>query len=399
MNFTLSDEKRILLTQFLLAGLIFFIPLSPTIKTIFLIASLIFIIITPQYNKYIPVAFKSIWGFSALLLFIFIALACLWSPASVSGQFSALDKYVKLLYLPILAAAFVEPRVRSWSITSFLLVMFLTCVVSIMQYLGILKAGEPGTVIYNYIITGFMLALTAYIALLYMLDSKGWPRVCYMTLALLCSFQVFFVNKGRTGYVVYTVLIALLLLQKLPIKKAALGLVLAIASIGLLYTQSNTMQTRVHAFVEDVRALQQNNKNTSIGYRMQFHQYAGSLFRMHPLLGNGTGSYRYHFVKDNPVPSWGVSTADPHGQYWMILAEFGLTGLLLLVIFLGSLLITGLQLKETRAILIGVLVSFSLACFSDTLLCFSAAGYLLIFFAALCFGEWLPGSNTFRRFL
>lgn len=389
MKLTLSDDKRILLTQILIAGFVFFIPLSPTIKSVFLVASLTFILCTPYYNKHLITAFSTLWARAALLFFAFVLLACLWSPASYSIQGSAIGKYCKLLYLPVLALAFIEPRVRSLSVHSYLLVMVITCVISILKFYGYIASTEPGEVVYNYIITGFMMSLSTYLAAYYMTKAKGWPRLAYLAIVLLTSYQVFFVNRGRTGYIVYFVLISLLFMQTFSIKKALLSILGVLGLIGLIYTQSNTMQMRVHDLMSDVKYLQQDQKNTSLGYRIQFHDFARSLFNAHPIIGVGTGGYKYYFVKDNPVPSWGTGTSDPHGQYWMILSELGLVGLALFVIFLGSLLLSSLQLKESRPILLGVLTSFCLGSFSDSLFCYSTIGYLLVVFSALSFGELL----------
>ena len=66
-------------------------------------------------------------------------------------------------------------------------------------------------------------------------------------------------------------------------------------------------------------------------YRVQFHNYAKSLFATHPVIGIGTGGFKYSFSKDNPVPAWGKELTDPHSQYWLTLSEQGIIGLLFLL--------------------------------------------------------------------
>ncbi|WP_241480516.1 hypothetical protein [Legionella norrlandica] len=84
---------------------------------------------------------------------------------------------------------------------------------------------------------------------------------------------------------------------------------------------------------------------------------------------------------------------DPHSQYWMTLAEQGIIGLVLLSIFLLSLFVTSFQLTESKPILLGVLFSFCIGSISDTILCYSTAGYLLVVMSALCFGEIIEKSH------
>ncbi|RUR16872.1 O-antigen ligase family protein [Legionella sp. km535] len=387
MRLPLLEGKGILVTSILFVLFMFFIPISPTFKSIFFACAVGAVLLTPQYSQYIPYAFNSLWGLSALALLLFSVIACLWSPAPFSMQLTVVGKYSKLIYLPVLAVAFINPKIRTMTLNSYLAAMLLTCIISILKAENILTQGDPGEVFYNHIITGFMMGFAAYIAGLYAFRYTGWLRGIYSFLVGLMSYQVLFINTGRTGYVVYFILMAFLIIQKLSIKKALVGVVLFSSLVGLVYHESPIMYARVHDLISDIKALKQNNQNTSLGYRIQFHNYAQSLWDKHPIFGIGTGGFKYSFSQDNPVPSWGPELTDPHSQYWMTLSEQGLAGLVLLIIFLGSLLITSFQLTETKPILLGILISFCIGSFSDTILCYSTAGYLLVVMSALCFGE------------
>lgn len=385
---TLIEGKGILLAPVLFVLFMFFIPISPTLKSIFFGCSIVAILLTPYYNKHIFYAFSTVWGCAAVCMFVYILIACLWSPAPFMQQFLVVGKYCKLIYLPILAAGFIDPKTRKWSINSYLAAMFFTSIISILKYTGIfLMSDDPGEIFYNHIITGFMMAFAAYLSALFVFHYSGWKRLVYLLLTLFMSYQVLFINTGRTGYIVYFILMALLLVQKLTFKKALLSLFLFSAICFLAYHESPTMQNRISDLVTDIHALKQNNQNTSLGYRIQFHDYAHSLWDMHPIIGIGTGGFKYSFSLDDPVPSWGKELTDPHSQYWMTLAEHGIIGLALLGILLGSLFITALQLTETRPVLLGILISFCIGSLSDTILCYSTVGYLLVVMSALCFGE------------
>jgi O-antigen ligase len=394
-------EKSFLLAPVLFALFIFFIPISPSLKSIFFGCVVAVVLFSPQYNKHIFYAFNSWWGRTALALFAFIVIACLWSPAPYSMQLMVLGKYCKLIYLPVLAAGFINPKTRTWCINSYLAAMLFTCIVSILKANGLVHIGDPGDsgdVFYNHILTGFMMAFAAYLAALHAFKYTGWQRNVYAVLFALMSYQLFFCNTGRTGYIIYFILISLLFLQKLDLKKTSLGVVVLISMILLAYTQSHVMQTRINDLVSDVKFLQHHNPNTSLGFRIQFHDYAHSLWDTHPYIGIGTGGFKYSFKRDNPVPGWGPELTDPHSQYWMTLVEQGVVGLALLILFFISLFITSFKLSETRPILLGILVSFCVGCISDTILCYSTAGYLLVIMSALCFGELLekraPGLAT-----
>ncbi|MFA6302872.1 MAG: O-antigen ligase family protein, partial [Legionella sp.] len=321
MNLSTFEVKKVFFAQLFILGFVFFIPLSVSLKTVFLVAALFLILITPSLNQNLWFACTSLWGRMALILFGFILIACLWSPAPYSYQALALGKYLKLLYLPILAVGFMNPQMRRSAINVYLLAMVLTSLASIIKSLGYFTATEPGTLAYNYIITGFMMALASYFAGIYFSKSKSWWRILYSIVFFLTSYQVLFINKGRTGYLIYFVLMCFLLVQSFSFKKALVALTVFCSVFGVVYSLSGTMQFRVHAFANEIRSLQNKQKDTSLGYRVQFHYYSKTLFKENTWIGLGTGGFRYRFAKDNPIPSWGIGTADPHSQYWMMLSE------------------------------------------------------------------------------
>ncbi|KTD82809.1 O-antigen ligase family protein [Legionella waltersii] len=394
MQLSLSSAKGLLLAPVFFVLFTFFIPISPTIKSICFVCSLIAILIVPEYRNLIKEAFGTLWGRAAAILFVYIVIATLWSPAPYLDQLGVVGKYCKLIYLPLLAVGFMSPKVRNWSINAYLAAIFLTCIISMLKALNLIESQDPGMVFYNHIITGFMVALAAYLAGLQMFKNSGWLRSIYLFLLVFTSYQVLFINTGRTGYLVYIVLMVLLLVQTLSIKKAVLGLLVFTGTMSLVYQFSPVMQIRTFELLKDIQQLQHNNKNTSLGYRIQFHHYAKQLMMKNPWIGIGTGGFKYSFAKDDPVPSWGKELTDPHSQYWMILAEQGIIGLFLFIMFLASLFVTAFRVSESRPILLGVLIAFCIGSISDTILCYSTAGYLLIVLSALCFGELIANKRT-----
>jgi O-antigen ligase len=379
--------KGIWLAPMFFVLFIFFLPISHSIKSIFLVCSIASILFTPDYNQHLFYAFNTLWGRATLGLFVFILIACLWSQAPFSMRWMVVGKYLKVLYLPILAVGFIHPRIRNLSVNAYLAAMLLTCIISILKAQGVFLVGDPGEIFYNRIITGFMVAFGSYLAGLLAFQSKGWLRFSYLLLVLLTSYQVLFINTGRTGYIIYFILMALLVLQKISFKKAITGICLLCGLMLSSYYVSPTMQDRVNDLLHDIKLNQHATENSSLGYRIQFHQYAKSLFEMHPVIGIGTGGFKYRFSQDNPVPAWGKELTDPHSQYWLTLSEQGIIGLLFLLFFLWSLFITSFQLTETRPILLGILAAFSLSALADTILCYSAVGFILVVMSALSLGE------------
>ncbi|MDR3442624.1 MAG: O-antigen ligase family protein [Legionella sp.] len=386
-----SEQKMNLIAPFFIVLLVFFVPVSSSLKSIFLALTVVTLVFTPTYRKQIPYAFSTLWARAALVFFLYIVLAMLWSTAPFSMRLDVVEKYSKLLWLPVLSVGFISPKTRIWALNTYLFVMLITCVLSLLKYLEIVafNSDDAGEVFYNHIVTGFMVALAVYFAgiLFYQEQINKWQRAYYLMIVLIGSYQVLFLNTGRTGYVIYALLMSYLILQKTSLKKAIFGIMLLSGVLVSTYLFSPVMHERVDSLISDIEFFQKHEENTSLGFRVQFHSYARSLFEQHPIIGIGTGSFKYRFSQEQPIPAWGPTLHEPHSQYWLTLTEQGLIGISLFLFFLATLFITALQLKETKPIFLGMLMAFGFGCFSDTIFCYSAAGSLLIIFSALSFGE------------
>lgn len=393
MKHIYSKENTIWIAPFFIILYVFFIPLSSSLKSIAAVLGIIAVVLTPYYRKQLPVVFNTLWARAALLLFTYIVVASLWSDAPYSMRLSMIEKYSKLIYLPIFTLGFINPKTRKLAFIGYFAIMLVTCLFSLLKQQGLIALNnvvDSGEVFHNHIATGFMVALAVYFAAVLSFNKhiSPWLRAYYALMIVCGTYQIFFLNTGRTGYVVYGLLMSLLIMQKCSFKKAIIGFMLLFSSIGVIYMLSPVMQVRTSSLISDIKFLQQHEENTSLGFRVQFHDYARSLFNQHPLIGMGTGSFKYRFSQDQPIPSWDKKLNDPHSQYWLVLAEQGLIGITLLFIFIGTLFLTAFQLdRDTRPIILGILIAFCFGSITDSILCYSTIGSLLIVFSALSFAE------------
>lgn len=370
--------------------LLFCIPLGPTMKSVGIAIALIALLMLPACRHELTFVYSRSFSVTAALIFGMTLLSCMWSIADHHHQFAMIEKYMKLLLLPIFALGFQNKEIREASIQAFLLGMWITCIISFYK-LYILHSGDAADVFNNHILTGFMMAFAAYLAgnLWVRRSQKIW-RWVYGITVLAFSFQVLFVNTSRTGYIIYALLLVFFFIQFFSVKLIRYIILLGILGIaGITYfnTQSNLVQ-RSQDVVRHWHQYQNGKKNTGTGIRLQFHEYAKSLFLARPILGHGIGSFYERFHLDNPIPSWG-GPPDPHSQFWLTASEFGLVGLLLLAGFLVNLFLISLHLQEMRCVLQALIMIFTVGGFSEGLLVNSGAGYLFIIFSALCIGEYI----------
>lgn len=371
----------------ILCALLFSIPISSSLKSIMLVAG-IFLLLATKINKAsLNYLIKQPWV-RAILVFLFIVLIeCCWTPADWSEQRFVIEKHSKLIWLPLLTLGFADKKTRYWGLHAFLAAMVLICLVALGRSSGLLYSTEaPGSVFRNYIIIGHMMAFACYLSA-YLAIKTPSLRLPYAGLFLLFSYEVLFISLGRTGFIIYFVLILLLMLQLLKKKQLILGFVLLLLTAGLALHFSTTMQQGVESLQSSAHEFQQGEKNTSLGFRLQFQQFAFKLFKENPILGNGTASLVYYFGKENPVPSWDKPLHEPHNQYWLIAAEYGLIGIVVYFILLFTLTMACLRLHEMKHIAIALLIPFIIGSFSDSLLFYSGSGYFFLTLMALCLGE------------
>ncbi len=103
--------------------------------------------------------------------------------------------------------------------------------------------------------------------------------------------------------------------------------------------------------------------------------------------GNGSASFQYLYHEENPIPARGRELLEPHSQYWLIAAEWGILGLAALTFFFAGLWIACWRLKTMRPLAMAIFLPFVLACYTDSLLLYSGTGYFFLMMMALCLGE------------
>ncbi|ARG97199.1 O-antigen ligase family protein [Legionella micdadei] len=379
----------------LLAVTLFVLPLSSSAKSICLSLSVIALLLVPTYRAEVLGLLAKDWCKAAIVLFCLALIACLWSPASLSEKMLILEKYSKFLYLPVLVAGFRDERTRNLGLHAFLLAMLLTSSIAVLRFRGFLPTFNinPDNIFRNHIMVGYMLDFAAFLSALLAYRQRSIKRVAYSLLFLLFSYHVLFINGGRMGYIAYFVLMSLLILQICSWRLAIAGFLIICTGFFLVYHESQYMKNRLSLAVIEVKQYQ-NDKDTPVGYRLQFYHFAYQLFNKHPLVGNGTGSFTYYFRTERPVPSWTNRLLEPHNQYFFVATEFGLLGVVVLFAFFLNLAKASWRLDKMRPIAFAMLGCILLGNLTDSLLLYSGSGYFFILFMALCLAEQLEILKT-----
>ena len=383
------NEKIEKIDPWILIILMCVLPTGSSLRDIFLITSVIFILLSASCRSSLTIIRRSPLAWLSVSLFVLACLGCLWSDATHSDQFVGVQKSIKFIFFPILIAGFTSSFGRRKGLQAYLLTMLVVMIIAVLKHKNVINwfGNNPDRLFNNYIIMGLMMSYAAYIAAWFAWTEKGNIKFVYITLLLLFTYHIFFVGLGRLGYCIYTLLMCLFVLQTLPFRRACVGLLTGAFILGMIVYQSPLVKHRLHQTVEDIVLFKQNNKDTSIGYRLQFYSFSKEIWYRHPLLGNGTGGFAHAFATEKPAPRWTHHLAEPHNQYWYVLANYGLLGIALYAAFLYALVRSIASLREMRLLAVGLLCTFLVGSISESLLFYSSTGVFFITMMALCLGE------------
>jgi O-antigen ligase len=200
-----------------------------------------------------------------------------------------------------------------------------------------------------------------------------------------------FITEGRSGQIVFFVLLAMLCLQ--IFRKRILRAVLIItfllpAVFAVGYQFSPVFHGRVDRAYSDICQFQRN-PNTSVGLRLLLWQNSWEIIKKNPWLGVGTGDFQEAYAKVNTRQLPQMMGADnPHNQYVLVLCQLGLLGLV------GLLAIFGAQIRQAFVLLDGwerlrlafPLFFLTIMC-TESYLIIAQTGFLFSLFSAVLYAQ------------
>lgn len=338
-------------------------------------------------RKY-PVA---LW--SLLLYGCFIA-GLSYGNATDSDAFSMLRKYRELLFIPILISFLTTERYRYWAWNTFIIASAATLLISYLMNFGIISLNEQGDPCYKSRIThSIFISFFAFFCLHKVYD-KRYGKL-YLTLAILCLYNLFFVVEGRTGQLIVAALILLFSIQRLTIKKCGITVVIG-AVLFVLFLNFSDKASRITEGIANTQAYLQpvpEQTESSMGLRYTFWKYSLKLIAEKPLLGHGTGS----FAKEYQRVAVGEQfiTVNPHNEFLMVSVQLGLFGLLAYLGFLSSQLYYARELSDNEKWLAqGLLMSLLITSLFNTPFLDHTEGHWYAVMIALCFAALGAGNKV-----
>ncbi len=347
------------------------------------------LLLLPQHPLFLPLMMI------LAIMFVGVSYSIVdWKQALIS-----LNKYREFLILLLFLALFSLKRpsnLPDYGYWGFMLAMLLSLLLSyIMHFTGWHYLDNPDAnraVFKNYLTQNFFMAIFAYfIALIFWFKPR--LRIYMGILLALVGYNIFFMSKGRIGYLVFFSLMILIFFQKFRWKGIIVAIFLSFVSSVVLYQTSPVVQKRINEIGSDLQRFQKGNlEENSIGYRIQFYQNSLQLVSLSPFWGRGSGSFEQAY-KELAKREGIHATHNPHNEYLLFAVQWGGVGLVFFLFFLFSLWRNSFQLKKPwnyRAQ--GVWVAMAIGCLLNSFWLDNTEGHFFAFFLAL-----LYSSNHFQH--
>lgn len=337
-----------------------------------------FLRITDILKNY-PVA---LWS---LLLFACFIVGFSYGDATSKDAFAMLKKYRELLFIPLLLPFLTEERYRRWVWTAFISASAVTLIGSELMSMDLFCVNLQCLPYFKgYITHSIFIAFFAFFIAHKAFDSRGYQQALYLATLLLCVGNLFLVGAGRTGQLIFIVLMLLLAIQRFSKKGLLLSvLVMAIFLGGFIGFSDKATRIREGFATIESRLLQAQPEQGeySLGERFTFWKYSAQLIAEKPLFGQGTGNFTKAYQRIS-----GKTANNPHNEFLLITEQLGIIGLFFYLSFLASQYYDSRTLPEQDKWLAqGILATLIVTSLFNSPLLDHTEGHWFTTMIALCF--------------
>lgn len=394
MNYKIIQQQAGRLNPWLLAVMAFVLPLSTSALSVLAILILTVWLVEGGYRQKLRVIIANPVAMAVLVYLALYVIGLLWTEDLANG-IEVLSKYWKLMLLPIFLTA-VRWEMRRVYVGFFLTGMTIAMTMTYLAWFGFLHYADVTTkhltcgtfhVIYNP-----LLAFAIYLLCHEVVWGKIRAALRWLLLGLvsLMTFNMF-ITEGRSGQIVFFVLLGLLFLQifRKNILRAGLIVTFLLPSIFITgYQLSPVFHGRVDRARYEIFYFK-SNPNSSVGLRLLFWQNSWEIIKKNPWIGVGTGDFPQAYAEVNKQQSPRMGATDnPHNQYIFVLCQLGLLGLA------GLLGIFGTQIRQAfvrpdgwERIRLAFPLFFLIIMCTESYLVIAQTGFLFSLFSAVLYAR------------
>lgn len=320
-------------------------------------------------------------------------IALLWSEDIMRGL-EIFKKQWKLLLFPVFLTLTQRKHVKYY-LAAFVAAIFLKACKVYLVWLNFINL-EPSSIFTTegttHVLYNPMLALACYIVLQHLLSGKNKPPAIWAHTALFFFLSCnMFITAGRTGQIAYCALMTVALFQYFyhESKKMLVATLLCLPLLIVGTYQFGTIfKDRVDTAITEIENYT-SGEVTSVGSRIWFCKNTMTMIKQNWLIGTGTGDFSLDYAKVNHIYSPTMPDTDnPHNQYLLTLAQFGLIGLLSLAAIFCSQLLLAFKMKDTLSPLrLAFPVFFLVIMLAESYLQVYGTGFLFSLFSAFLYKD------------
>ncbi|MDY0052410.1 MAG: O-antigen ligase family protein [Aliarcobacter sp.] len=345
-------ENSILITNYLLIGYTFFLPLSKNISNIFFTLVIIFFFLNGNIKDKINFILKDKVIVSILL---FILVHIVWLIGTDHFEYAQTKiSYMKHFLSIIIIVTMISKEYITKIIATFVLSMLFSEICSYFIFFGFIEPFNNATRInpvpfmLNHGFYSTFLSLTLGILLFNLFKKELKFNYLNKFIALFFSITIIFnilIISSRLGYILLFAVIfsmTIILFRKHIFKTIILTIFVISIFYSIAYKNISNFQIRVNQAIQHTQQIFiEQDYTTSEGIRFGFYKYSLEVLKDSPIFGVGTGDH-INYIKDKIIdykyskPMLNIlnlgENSNLHSDYFDILVQFGLIGL---VVFLN----------------------------------------------------------------
>jgi O-antigen ligase len=325
-----------------LAGAAFFLPIKPAPVNLLLLIAMLAGLASAQVRKSLVLFLKHPVCISAFVLVLYLYLTAFYpqSDLHLAGDYAT--KYLRLLFIPVIAAILVNTDKPEKILDWFSLGVFLSVLASYGVILGYLQSELP-TYFKAYLTHNFFVAVAATWVIYRITNSSG--LAASMHIKLLLGFAVFIslVNlfvfiPGRSGWLTVLLIPFVLGFHFLGLKRGIwIAIALGIAA-GVMFLSLDVIHMRVMQVFTEFDLWSSGSvqaKETSFGQRMLYWTISLEAIQHSPWFGYGLGGVASAVENGATLRNFEVFP-NPHNQYLLLTLQGGVVALFMYFVFIGQ---------------------------------------------------------------
>ena len=289
-------------------------------------------------------AFRHPVSIAAIALFVAGAIGTLWSDVAWADRLGGLERFLKLLAIPLAIGHFRISERGNWILGAFISSCCAILAVSWLQVAFPVLARRPdliGIPVKNHIAQGHEFVLCVFILVAFtqsLLQRNVDKAMLLASLATLFVANILFVIWSRTALIVFISLALLYAFRTVSGRAIAVTLVAITVLLTMSWSASPYFRQRLTMATHEAVAYQSGDSTvTSTGMRLEFWRKSLGFISEAPVFGHGIGSIRALFERE-AVGKVGVgaeTVSNPHNQILAIAIQLGAFGVLVLFLMWG----------------------------------------------------------------